>query len=136
MAELVKITGFSEEQIIKLKTSYVDVISLSTVVNENDGETEISSFIEDKSALDIQEEYDHRNLKTSLCKVISSTLNDRATFIILKRFGLIDGKTYTLDEIGKEIGLSRERVRQIQEKGLIKLRKSKNFCRLFKSYVE
>ncbi len=136
MAELVKITGFSEEQIIKLKTSYVDVISLSTLVKESDGETEISSFIEDESTLDVQEEYDHRNLKTALCEVISSTLNDRATFIILKRFGLIDGKTYTLDEIGKELGLSRERVRQIQEKGLNRLRRDKKFCKLFKTYVE
>lgn len=136
IAELVKITGISEEQIIKLKTSYIDVISLSTLVKESDGETEISAFIEDTSAPDIQEEYDHRNLKTSLCEVISSILNDRATFIILKRFGLMDGKSYTLEEIGQDLGLSRERVRQIQEKGLNRLRRDKTFCKLFKTYVE
>ena len=52
---------------------------------------------------------------------------------IVKRL-MDEGKT--VDEIGKELGLSRERVRQIQEKGLSKLRKDKTFCKLFKTYAE
>lgn len=133
--ELAEITGLSQEQIIKLKTSYADVVSLSTLIN-NDEDSELEDFIPNSEISDLQDEYELRNLNAPLCEAISATLGDRSAFIIKKRFGLIDGIPSTLEEIGQELGLSRERVRQILEKGLSKLRKNKEFCKLFKAYAE
>lgn len=134
-AELSEITGFSQEQINQLKVYYVDVLSLSTLVSDDD-DTEIADFIPNDSTLDVQEAYDRRNLKTTLSAVISSILSGRSASIILKRFGLIDGIPHTLEEIGEELGLSRERIRQIEAKGLRKLKSNKNFCELFETYAK
>lgn len=135
LSELAEITGLSQEQIIKLKTSYADVVSLSTLIND-DEDSELEDFIPNSEISDLQDEYEHRNLNAPLCEAISATLSERSAFIIKKRFGLIDGIPSTLEEIGQELGLSRERVRQILEKGLSKLRKNKEFCKLFKAYAE
>lgn len=93
--------------------------SLDTKVGE-DGETELKEFIED-SEVNIEKEYEIKNLK-DLIKRELNKLDDREKIIIKKRFGLDGYSPMTLEEVGKELGVTRERIRQIENKVLKKLK--------------
>lgn len=93
--------------------------SLDTKVGE-DGETELKEFIED-SEVNIEKEYEIKNLK-DLIKRELNKLDDREKIIIKKRFGLDGYSPMTLEEVGKELDVTRERIRQIENKVLKKLK--------------
>lgn len=118
--EIAKILNIDIEKIKEAYSWMNDTISLDTIINEDD-DTSIDFFIEDKSAaisfLSIDEED-----RTIAINNILETLNDREKKIIIQRFGIGADRAKTLEEIGKELNLSRERVRQIEEIALKKLR--------------
>ena len=118
--ELMEILDVTKEQLKIIKNISIDTISLSSPIGE-DEEDELGNFIEDKSFTSPIEEADKMSVKEELYEAISEALNSREQKVIILRFGL-DGKhERTLAEVGKELNVTRERVRQIESKALRKL---------------
>ena len=108
-------------------------ISLETPIGE-DGDTELGSLIEDQSAISPVEAATNQLLKEQLDHVLDS-LDGREERVIRLRFGLDDGRPRTLEEVGQEFGLTRERIRQIESHALRKLRHPSR-SRKLKDYLE
>lgn len=99
-----------------------DLISLdSPIKDNNEDETSIGSYIEDKKFINPEKIYLQKDDYEVINKIIS-TLSNREADIIKKRFGLIGNKALTLEEIGQEYNLTKERIRQIETKALRKMR--------------
>ena len=95
-------------------------ISLETPIGEEE-DSHLGDFIEDPSALAPAEAASHQMLKEAVGAVLD-TLSDREQKVLKLRFGLDDGRTRTLEEVGREFDVTRERIRQIEAKALRKLR--------------
>jgi RNA polymerase primary sigma factor len=95
-------------------------ISLHAPVGESD-ETSFGDFIEDKSAEDPADSTAMNMLKDKI-KDVLDTLNERERAVVEQRFGLVDGNSRTLEEVGKQFQVTRERIRQIEAKALRKMR--------------
>ncbi len=95
-------------------------ISLETPIGE-DGDTEFGSLIEDESAVSPVDAATSQLLREQIDRVLDS-LDDREERVLRLRFGLDDGRPRTLEEVGQEFGLTRERIRQIESHALRKLR--------------
>jgi len=102
-----------------LKISQVP-ISLQTPIGD-EGDTHFGDFIEDKKAVSPANATVHSMLKEEIMEVLE-TLDDREKQILELRFGIKDGSTRTLEEVGSVFKVTRERVRQIESKALRKLR--------------
>lgn len=116
------------EYVIKIKQ---DITSLDAGVGR-DGEDEdsvLADFIEDEDNVTPEESATNQLLKEQVQSVLS-TLSDREQKIIKMRFGLENGKSHTLEEVGQEFAVTRERIRQIEAKALAKLRKHKDAKKL------
>lgn len=116
------------EYVIKIKQ---DITSLDAGVGR-DGEDEdsvLGDFIEDEDGKTPQDSATEQLLKEQVQAVLS-TLSDREQKIIKMRFGLENGKSHTLEEVGQEFAVTRERIRQIEAKALAKLRKHKDAKKL------
>ncbi len=116
------------EYVIKIKQ---DIQSLDAGVGR-DGEEEDSTlgeFIEDEDSTTPEESATSQLLKEQVQSVLS-TLSDREQKIVKMRFGLGGGKSHTLEEVGQEFAVTRERIRQIEAKALAKLRKHKDSKKL------
>jgi len=116
------------EYVIKIKQ---DIQSLDAGVGR-DGEEEDSTlgeFIEDEDSTTPEESATSQLLKEQVQSVLS-TLSDREQKIVKMRFGLGGGKSHTLEEVGQEFAVTRERIRQIEAKALAKLRKHKDAKKL------
>jgi RNA polymerase primary sigma factor len=117
------------EYVIKIKQ---DITSLDAGVGrDGDGEDEsvLGDFIEDEDGQTPEESATSQLLKEQVQSVLS-TLSDREQKIIKMRFGLENGKSHTLEEVGQEFAVTRERIRQIEAKALAKLRKHKDAKKL------
>ncbi|MFC6082525.1 RNA polymerase sigma factor [Sphaerisporangium aureirubrum] len=112
------------DQIEELLRTSRQPISLNATIGE-DGETTIGDLIEDVDAPEASEVVDRQLLGAELRSVLAN-LTPREAKIMALRFGLIDGKPHTLDEIGKHLGLTRERIRQLEKESLSKLRHPSN----------
>jgi RNA polymerase primary sigma factor len=97
-----------------------DPLSLDSPVGETD-DSQLSDFIEDTQA-DAPAEMAARNMLGKAVVEALSELSDREKEVVRLRFGLDDGQARTLEEVGKEFGVTRERIRQIEAKTLAKLR--------------
>lgn len=117
------------EYVIKIKQ---DIQSLDAGVGRDgdDGdESTLSEFIEDEDSATPEESATSQLLKEQVQAVLS-TLSDREQKIVRMRFGLDNGKSHTLEEVGQEFAVTRERIRQIEAKALAKLRKHKDAKKL------
>ena len=108
------------DQIEELLRTSRQPISLDSTIGE-DGETSIGDLIEDVDAPEASELVDRQLLADQLRHALDA-LTPREATIMAMRFGLYDGNPHTLDEIGKALGLTRERIRQLEKQSLSKLR--------------
>jgi RNA polymerase primary sigma factor len=108
------------DQIEELLRTSRQPISLDSTIGE-DGETSIGDLIEDVDAPEAGELVDRQLMAEQLRNALSA-LTPREATIMSMRFGLYDGNPHTLDEIGKALGLTRERIRQLEKQSLSKLR--------------
>ena len=116
------------EYVMKIKQ---DIHSLDAGVGR-DGEEEdsvLGDFIEDEDSTTPEESASNQLLKEQV-QAIQSSLSDREQKIVKMRFGLDNGKSHTLEEVGQEFAVTRERIRQIEAKALAKLRKHKDAKKL------
>ena len=116
------------EYVIKIKH---DITSLDAGVGRDgdDEDSVLGDFVEDDASTTPEESATSQLLKEQVQSVLS-TLSDREQKIIKMRFGLENGKSHTLEEVGKEFAVTRERIRQIEAKALAKLRKHKDAKKL------
>jgi RNA polymerase primary sigma factor len=116
------------EYVIKIKQ---DITSLDAGVGRDgdDEDSVLGDFIEDEDGATPEESATSQLLKEQVQSVLS-TLSDREQKIIKMRFGLEGGKSHTLEEVGQEFAVTRERIRQIEAKALAKLRKHKDAKKL------
>ena len=114
------------EHIMKIKQ---DISSLDASVRDDEEDSVLGDFIEDEDAKTPTESASEQLLKEQV-KQILGTLTEREQKILKLRFGLEDGKSHTLEEVGQEFSVTRERIRQIEAKALAKLRKHKDTRRL------
>ena len=98
-----------------------ETISLETPLGDDDEDSTLGEFIEDEKEI-MPSQSAARGLLRDQLKEIMSDLNPREQKILAMRFGLEDGVTHTLEEVGKEFGVTRERIRQIEAKALEKIR--------------
>lgn len=118
LAAALKVT---KEEIEDWKFYSNDITSLDIVVGKEE-DTTIGSLIEDKNAINPEEDAIKKYKKETILKILD-TLEPKESQIIQLRFGLAaDGRVRTLDEVGIEVGMSKERVRQLEARGLRKLR--------------
>jgi RNA polymerase primary sigma factor len=108
-------------------------VSLETPIGEEEN-SHLGDFIEDSSALPPPDAASHQLLKEQIDDVLF-TLNPRERRVLQLRFGLEDGRSRTLEEVGREFGVTRERIRQIEAKALRKLRHPSRSKKL-KDYLE
>ena len=116
------------EYVMKIKQ---DITSLDAGVGRDgdDEDSVLRDFIEDEESTTPEESAANQLLKEQV-QAILSTLSDREQKIIKMRFGLENGKSHTLEEVGQEFAVTRERIRQIEAKALAKLRKHKDSKKL------
>lgn len=117
------------EYVIKIKQ---DISSLDAGIGRDgdDEDSVLGDFIEDEDTISPEESASTQLLKEQVQEVLS-TLSEREQKIIRMRFGLENGKSHTLEEVGQEFAVTRERIRQIEAKALAKLRKHKDARKLY-----
>ncbi len=117
IAEKMGITVEKVREVIKISQ---DPVSLETPIGEED-DSHLGDFIKDTSSLSPEEYATNEILKEEIQSVLL-TLQEREQEVLELRFGLIDGTSHTLEEVGKRFNVTRERIRQIEAKALRKLR--------------
>lgn len=115
------------EHIMKIKQ---DISSLDASVRDDEEDSTLGEFIEDEDTPSPDESATTQLLKEHVQEILD-VLSEREQKILKMRFGLEDGKSHTLEEVGKEFDVTRERIRQIEAKALSKLRKHKDARKLY-----
>ncbi|MDO4730642.1 MAG: RNA polymerase sigma factor RpoD [Clostridia bacterium] len=108
-------------------------VSMETPIGEEE-DSHLGDFLQDEDALSPADAASHMLLKEQLHKVLE-TLTPRESMVLKLRFGLIDGRSRTLEEVGKQFNVTRERIRQIEAKALRKLRHPSR-SKILKDYLE
>ena len=126
-------SGMTAEKVREIQKIALDPVSLETPIGEED-DSHLGDFIEDKEAMSPDQFANNELLKDEIDLVLS-TLTDREEKVLRLRFGLEDGRTRTLEEVGKEFDVTRERIRQIEAKALRKL-KNPTKCKRLKEFLE
>ena len=120
LEEIANAMGISENKVVEIQKSAQDPVSLETPIGEEE-DSKMADFIEDETAKSPMEVASQNLLREQLLAVID-TLTPREQQVIRERYGLMDGKAKTLEEVGKEFSVTRERIRQIEAKALRKLK--------------
>lgn len=120
ISEISERIGVSEEKVAEVMKIAQEPVSLETPVGEED-DSHLGDFIPDSEAKEPAESASYNMLRQQLNEVMA-TLTPRECKVLRLRFGLEDGRPHTLEEVGKEFDVTRERVRQIESKALRKLR--------------
>jgi RNA polymerase primary sigma factor len=118
--ELAKELGITPERVREIYKIAQHPISLQAEVGDG-GESQFGDFLEDTGADSPAEATGYSILKDKMGEVLA-TLSDRERKVLIQRFGLLDGKPKTLEEVGVEFNVTRERIRQIEAKALRKMR--------------
>jgi RNA polymerase primary sigma factor len=114
------------EHIMKIKQ---DISSLDASIRDDEEDSVLADFIEDEDTVSPEESATGQLLKEQV-KDMLGALTEREQKILKLRFGLEDGKSHTLEEVGQEFSVTRERIRQIEAKALAKLRKHRDAKKL------
>ncbi len=114
------------EHIMKIKQ---DISSLDASIRDDEEDSVLADFIEDEDTVSPEESATSQLLKEQV-KDMLGALTEREQKILKLRFGLEDGKSHTLEEVGQEFSVTRERIRQIEAKALAKLRKHRDAKKL------
>jgi len=120
------------EKIYQIEKISQDTISLELPIGDDDDRSRLSDFIADDKIMAPDQEVAHRILADQMEEILDS-LSEKERKILEMRHGLLDGTYHTLEEVGKEFGVTRERIRQIEAKALEKIRQHDKARRL-KSY--
>ena len=115
-----KMDGMSPAKVREIQKISLEPVSLETPIGEED-DSHLGDFIEDEGAMSPDDYASNELLKDELNEVLLE-LTDREEKVLRLRFGLDDGRTRTLEEVGKEFNVTRERIRQIEAKALRKLK--------------
>ena len=119
----------SADRIREIQRVNQEPVSLETPIGEED-DSRLADFVEDKDALSPSDYTTMVLLKQELYDVMKETLNEREEKVLRLRYGLDDNHPRTLEEVGKEFGVTRERIRQIEAKAIKSLRKKNKLKRL------
>ncbi|WP_311537103.1 RNA polymerase sigma factor RpoD [uncultured Anaerococcus sp.] len=130
--EIAEAMGIEVDKVSEIRKIAQEPVSLETPIGEED-DSHLGDFIEDDTAIDPGEAANYSMLREQLNEVLSC-LGEREKRVLQLRFGLIDGTPRTLEEVGKEFDVTRERIRQIEAKALRKL-KSPNKSELLKDFL-
>ena len=123
--QLKKELNITEKELLRIKTTERDLISLETPVGERENDDLYRYVVSDKESF--EERIINQEVVNDLFKKMELCLKPREISIVLERMGYnTEGRVLTLDEVGKKMGVTRERVRQIEEKSLTKIRKLAN----------
>lgn len=128
-----KMENISAEKVREIQKVALDPVSLETPIGEED-DSHLGDFIEDKDTLSPDDYTNNQLLKDEINAVLQG-LTEREEKVLRLRFGLLDGRTRTLEEVGKEFNVTRERIRQIEAKALRKL-KNPNRCKRLRDFVK
>ncbi|MBR2808825.1 MAG: RNA polymerase sigma factor RpoD [Erysipelotrichaceae bacterium] len=112
--------NMTPEKVREIQKIALDPVSLETPIGEED-DSHLGDFLEDQNA-QLPEDYANEQLLKEEINDVLSGLTEREEKVLRLRFGLIDGRTRTLEEVGKEFNVTRERIRQIEAKALRKLK--------------
>ena len=112
--------GISEARVMEIQKIAQDPVSLETPIGEEE-DSHIGDFLEDETATAPSDTVAFTMLKEQLISVLD-TLTPREEKVLRLRYGIDDGRPRTLEEVGKEFNVTRERIRQIEAKALRKLR--------------
>lgn len=128
-----KMENISAEKVREIQKIALDPVSLEKPIGEED-DSHLGDFIEDKDTLSPDDYTNNQLLKDEINAVLQG-LTEREEKVLRLRFGLLDGRTRTLEEVGKEFNVTRERIRQIEAKALRKL-KNPNRCKRLRDFVK
>ena len=128
-----KMENISAEKVREIQKIALDPVSLETPIGEED-DSHLGDFIEDKDTLSPDDYTNNQLLKDEINAVLQG-LTEREEKVLRLRFGLLDGRSGTLEEVGKEFNVTRERIRQIEAKALRKL-KNPNRCKRLRDFVK
>ena len=120
LEEIAADLGLPVEKIIEANRTAADTLSLDTPVGDEE-DTTIGSFVEDDNTPGPADATSNTLLAEALGEILG-TLTDREADVLRMRFGMYDGRTHTLEEVGQIFGVTRERIRQIENKAIRKLR--------------
>lgn len=118
--EIANAMGLSVEKVRDILKISVEPISLDSPIGEEE-DSHLGDFISDDLAMGPEQAASYSILKDQISRLLE-TLSDREQRVLIMRFGLNDGKSHTLEEVGREFNVTRERIRQIEAKALRKLR--------------
>ena len=118
--EIAKEMNLPVDKVREIMKISADPISLDTPIGEED-DSHLGDFIKDDTIMGPEDAAAYTMLQDQIQKLLT-TLSEREQRVLILRFGLLDGRTRTLEEVGKEFNVTRERIRQIEAKALRKLR--------------
>ena len=128
-----KMEGLSVDRIREIQRLTLEPVSLETPIGDQN-DSQLGDFIEDQTSISPTDYTNQTLLKEELANLLQ-TLTPKEEQVLLLRYGLVDGKTHTLDQLGQEFQLTRECIRQIESKALRKLRNPMRSKRL-KEFME
>lgn len=115
ISELSQAAGIPESEVTDMLNASKDSVSMDVAVGEDD--TTLEDFISDSSTDEPDEKIIRQMLRPELEKILNG-IGEKESMILKMRYGLLDGEVHTLDEVGKLYGITRERVRQIEQRAL------------------